>query len=224
MVDVIRDRIGDGAFSANTADVRVGAMTTAPGWPALFRSAFRQSRNAMVLLDSTRHIVEVNRAFLQLSGYKRADLVGELTYQFVAGGPVNTPKEWAAQLAKVEFEGDVGLICADGTVVLSHWGATVARITGQRLVLVVMMSRSRWGGRFRRTHSLDAEPGELSDREREIVHLVALGRSGPEIAEELGIAHDTVRTHVRNAMEKLGARSRAHMVAKAIGEGHALAR
>ena len=86
-----------------------------------------------------------------------------------------------------------------------------------------MLSKSRWGARFRRTLPLEDEPGELSDREREIVHLVALGRSGPEIAEELGIAHDTVRTHVRNAMDKLGARSRAHLVAKALGEGHALA-
>jgi DNA-binding CsgD family transcriptional regulator len=43
--------------------------------------------------------------------------------------------------------------------------------------------------------------------------------SGPEIADELQIAHDTVRTHVRNAMGKAGARSRAHLVAKAIGEG-----
>jgi PAS domain S-box-containing protein len=178
----------------------------------------------MVLVDETRRIEDVNGAFLQLSGYKRAELLGKPTYQFVAGGPVNTPQEWAAQLAKVQFEGDVGLVCADGTVVLSHWGATVARTIGQRFVLLVMLSRSRWGGRFRRTHSLDAEPVELSDREREVVHLVALGRSGPEIAEELGIAHDTVRTHVRNAMEKLGARSRAHMVAKAIGEGHALVR
>ena len=40
--------------------------------------------------------------------------------------------------------------------------------------------------------------------------------------DELLIAHDTVRTHVRNAMTKLGARSRAHLVAKALGEGHAL--
>jgi PAS domain S-box-containing protein len=199
-------------------------MTTSGDWAPLFRSAFRQSRNAMVLVDDTRRIEDANGAFLQLSGYKRADLLGKPTYRFVAGGPVNTPEEWAAQLAKVQFEGDVGLVCADGTVVISHWGATVARTVGQRFVLLVMLSRSRWGGRFRRTHSLEAEPGELSGREREVVHMVALGRSGPEIAEELGIAHDTVRTHVRNAMEKLGARSRAHMVAKAIGEGHALVR
>ena len=52
-----------------------------------------------------------------------------------------------------------------------------------------------------------------------MVQLVALGHTGPEIAEELGIAHDTVRTHVRNAMDKVGARSRAHLVAKAMSEG-----
>ena len=197
-------------------------MTASQDWISLFRSAFRQSRNAMVLVDESRQVVDVNGAFLQLSGYKRAELVGEPTHRLVAGGPVYTPRDWAARLAKEHFEGDVGVVCSDGTIVLSHWGATVARVTGQRLVLLVMLSRSRWGGRFRRPLQLEAEPGELSAREREVVHLVALGRSGPEIAEELGIAHDTVRTHVRNAMEKLGARSRAHMVAKALGEGHAL--
>jgi DNA-binding CsgD family transcriptional regulator len=59
----------------------------------------------------------------------------------------------------------------------------------------------------------------LSAREREIVGLVAHGHTGREIADELRIAHDTVRTHVRNAMIKLQARSRAQLVAKAIGEG-----
>jgi DNA-binding CsgD family transcriptional regulator len=54
------------------------------------------------------------------------------------------------------------------------------------------------------------------------VRHVARGSTGPEIADELSISHDTVRTHVRNAMTKVGARSRAHLVAKALGDGHAL--
>jgi PAS domain S-box-containing protein len=196
---------------------------TAGDWAGLFRAAFKQSRNPMVLVDETRHLIDVNGAFLQLSGYKRAELVGKPTHAFVAGGPAFNPEEWAARLAKDHFEGDVPLMCADGSVVVSHWGATVTRVTRQRVILVVMLSRSRWGARFRRKVPIDVEPLELSEREREVVHLVAMGRSGPEIAEELGIAHDTVRTHVRNAMEKLGARSRAHMVAKALAEGHTLA-
>ena len=48
---------------------------------------------------------------------------------------------------------------------------------------------------------------------------VALGDTSPEIASRLGISHETVRTHVRNAMGKSGARSRAHLVAKALAEG-----
>ena len=55
------------------------------------------------------------------------------------------------------------------------------------------------------------------------MRLVALGDTGPEIAAELQISHNTVRTHVRNSMQRVGARSRAQLVAKALGEGHALA-
>jgi PAS domain S-box-containing protein len=192
------------------------------GWPRLFRAAFTQSRNAMVLLDESRTVVDVNGAFLQLSGYKRAALVGHPVYSVVAGGPLLTGEQWATALAKEQFTGEVGLVCADGTVVVHQWGATTEVITDRRLVLFVMVSRSRWGGRFRRTLPSEEAPSDLSPRELEVVRLVALGRSGPEMAEELGIAHDTVRTHVRNAMAKLGARSRAHLVAKALGEGHAL--
>jgi DNA-binding CsgD family transcriptional regulator len=92
-------------------------------------------------------------------------------------------------------------------------------VTGRKLVLVVSLTSSRWGGRFRRDAAPRQGPRELSAREREIVRLVALGNTGPEIAEELRITHETVRTHVRNAMDKAGARSRAHLVAKALGEG-----
>jgi DNA-binding CsgD family transcriptional regulator len=84
------------------------------------------------------------------------------------------------------------------------------------------MSTSRWGPRFRRDGAAAAESG-LTARQREIVHLVSLGASGPEIAEELDITHDTVRTHIRNASSKLGARSRAHLVAKALANGPGLA-
>ena len=52
-----------------------------------------------------------------------------------------------------------------------------------------------------------------------MVRLLALGLTGPEVAEELQLAHNTVRTHVRNAMAKSGARSRAQLVARAVGEG-----
>ena len=94
-------------------------------------------------------------------------------------------------------------------------------VTGERRVLFVALSTSRWGRHSRRDAD-ETAPRALSPRESEIVQLVAAGETGPEIAEHLHISHATVRTHVRNAMAKLGARSRAQLVAKALGEGHAL--
>ena len=59
----------------------------------------------------------------------------------------------------------------------------------------------------------------LTEREREIVALVATGRSNEEIAAELVVSPATVRTHVSRAMVKLGARDRAQLVVFAIQSG-----
>lgn len=61
--------------------------------------------------------------------------------------------------------------------------------------------------------------GDLTDREREILTWVATGRSNAEIAEELVVSPDTVRTHVSRAMVKLHARDRAQLVVFAIESG-----
>ena len=59
----------------------------------------------------------------------------------------------------------------------------------------------------------------LTDREREIVALVAGGLSNDEIADELFISPATARTHVSRAMIKLGARDRAQLVVFAYESG-----
>ncbi len=75
-------------------------------------------------------------------------------------------------------------------------------------------------GRFSRH---DAAPVEgldtLTPREREMVGWVATGRSNDEIASELVISPDTVRTHVSRAMVKLRARDRAQLVVFAVRSG-----
>jgi PAS domain S-box-containing protein len=194
-------------------------MARHDGWSALFSTAFRQSSNAMVLVDARRRQVDANGAYLKLLGYTREAVIGTPVYTFVAGGPLASPEEWDAAMSSGRFSGETELVCANGSGVSVQWGASVEVVTGRRLVLFVVLSTSRWGQRFRRALPSESEPRTLTRREREIVALVAQGSSGPEIAGELHIAHDTVRTHVRNAMAKLGARSRAHLVAKALGDG-----
>jgi PAS domain S-box-containing protein len=193
------------------------------GWSALFATAFKQSKNPMALVDGDRRHVDANAPYLRLLGRGREEIIGRHLWDFVVGGPLFTPAQWQAALAAQRFHGQAELERADGSRVAVQWAGTTEVATGQRLVLFVALSTSRWGGSFRRTVETDREPGELSPRELEIVRMIARGESGPEIAAELHIAHDTVRTHVRNAMRKVGARSRAHLVAKVLGEGHALA-
>jgi DNA-binding CsgD family transcriptional regulator len=197
-------------------------MVRQDGWSELFWAAFKQSRNPMALLDVPRRVVDVNGAFLNLLGYARADMIGRPAHRFVVGGPLFSPREWAAKLAVRHFTGEMEVLCADDSSVLVQWGADTEVVTGRRLVLLVVLSSSRWGARFRRSIRSESEPGALSEREREVVRLVAQGRTGPEIADELHIAHDTVRRHVHNAMTKTGARSRAHLVAKTLGGGQVL--
>ena len=196
-------------------------MAPREGWSTLFSAAFRQSRNAMVLLDDHRRHLDANAAYLRLLGYRRKDVIGEHFYAFVAGGPVLTEEEFQAALRAGDFTGEADLVRADGAPVAVQWGGHLEVVTGRRLILMVALSTSRWGRHFRRPGT--SEPvRELSEREREVVRLVAEGHSSPEIADELHISHETVRTHVRNAMTKLGARSRAHLVAKALAEAHVL--
>ena len=46
------------------------------GWSGLFATAFRQSRNAMTLVDAQRRHVDVNGPYLKLLGYAKGDLIG----------------------------------------------------------------------------------------------------------------------------------------------------
>jgi DNA-binding NarL/FixJ family response regulator len=59
----------------------------------------------------------------------------------------------------------------------------------------------------------------LSAREREIMALLAQGLTGEQVAEELVLSTETVKTHIRNAMNKLEARNRVHAIAIALREG-----
>jgi DNA-binding NarL/FixJ family response regulator len=66
--------------------------------------------------------------------------------------------------------------------------------------------------------SLD-RPDPLTDRETEILRLMAGGYSNKEIANSLGVAEGTVKNHVSNILSKLGVRDRTRAVLKAFEIG-----
>lgn len=62
-------------------------------------------------------------------------------------------------------------------------------------------------------------PEELTEREKEVLRLIAQGQSNKQIAHQLVIAEKTVRTHVSNILGKLGVQSRTQATLYAIRTG-----
>ena len=96
--------------------------------------------------------------------------------------------------------------------------------------LVAALRVVREGGRFFSASLSDPagleSPGAatdrydtLSPREREVLHLVAEGRTAPEIAERLFLSPRTVETHRSNGLAKLGLRSQAELIRYVIERG-----
>jgi DNA-binding NarL/FixJ family response regulator len=60
--------------------------------------------------------------------------------------------------------------------------------------------------------------GQITRRQRQILQLLADGGSTTAAARDLGLSEETVKTHTRNALARLGARNRTHAVAIALRE------
>jgi DNA-binding NarL/FixJ family response regulator len=70
-------------------------------------------------------------------------------------------------------------------------------------------------GMFAAARAKNGAP-ELTQRERDVLRLLAEGNSNEEIGKQLFISAETVRTHIRKAMTKLGAETRTQAVAIAL--------
>jgi two-component system, NarL family, response regulator LiaR len=62
-------------------------------------------------------------------------------------------------------------------------------------------------------------PEQLSERETDVLRLVAVGKANKEIARELGIGEKTVKTHVSSILAKLGLMSRTQAALHAVRIG-----
>ncbi|MBM4446762.1 MAG: response regulator transcription factor [Chloroflexi bacterium] len=88
---------------------------------------------------------------------------------------------------------------------------------GESLIQPVVASKllDRFSELSRRTPSGD----ELSERELEILRLMAKGAANKEISAQLSIAQSTVKTHIANIFQKLGVNDRTEAVTQALKKG-----
>ena len=99
----------------------------------------------------------------------------------------------------------------DAVKTVAAGGSLVAPVVTQRL----LAGLERMHNEFT---SLD-RPDPLTERETEILRLMAGGYSNKEIANSLGVAEGTVKNHVSNILSKLGVRDRTRAVLKAFELG-----
>ncbi len=93
--------------------------------------------------------------------------------------------------------------------------AAVRVVAGGEALLAPSVTKRLIGEFARRPRPVPATPSRLealTAREREILGLMARGNSNAEIAAELVIGEQTVKTHVGNVLAKLGLRDRIHAV------------
>jgi DNA-binding NarL/FixJ family response regulator len=107
----------------------------------------------------------------------------------------------------------------DAIKVVAQGDALIQPSVMKRLVETFVAARPRGGGGQAAGEARKAALASLTDREREILQLVARGLSNDEIAEHLFISAATVKTHLARVMGKTGTHDRAGLVVFAYETG-----
>jgi DNA-binding CsgD family transcriptional regulator len=196
---------------------------------------FEHSNIPMTLVDRDLRYVAVNDAALSLFEKRRQDVVGQPAGTHFVGGRSSTrSSSWQELLRNNELYGESVIPRAGRPSLRVSFAAHTTRVDGRWLVLFVTLSAkpepdgsdligtpTSTGGSSAPSAlaSLHGAGAALTPREREVIRRVALGRSTPQIARDLNLSPATVRSHVRNAMVKVGAHTRAQLVALVLGDG-----
>jgi DNA-binding NarL/FixJ family response regulator len=124
------------------------------------------------------------------------------------------------ELAEFVNAGVAGFILKDAT--FEDFVGTIRSVAEGVRVLPAPMTGTLFSqiarAAVRRGTAKALEAVRMTQREREVIELIASGKSNKEIASALGIATDTVKSHVRNIMDKLALRTRLQIAAYAHGQ------
>lgn len=193
-----------------------------PGAASHLRSAFAMSRHAMLISDDQRRWVTGNAAASELLGIPQEEISWHTMDEFVPPDAREMLDErWEQFLANGAAEGWYRLSIPTRGQVPVEFSATANVLPSRHLSVFLPANGSTAPGE---SNGLEWKPVpaesagrlRLTDREREIMTLVASGLQSADIAERLFLSPETIKSHVQNAMGKLGAHTRAHAVAIAL--------
>jgi DNA-binding CsgD family transcriptional regulator len=191
----------------------------------------------MALVDRERRYVAVNDAAVAVFQYEPDDVIGKTVGRTVANASASPEDaDWQTLIRNNELYGQRVITHPSGRSMRIGFAAHATTLDGEWLALFVLLSAKLepQGTDLINATSPDAATAapvatetdvfgslgaSLTPREREVVRRVALGRSTRQIAGDLNLSPATVRSHVRNAMVKVGAHTRAQLVALVLGDG-----
>lgn len=185
----------------------------------LLSSALDAAPAAFVVVDHDGAVVTANRFACTMLGYERDELLALDVHDLALSDEIASLLVPGASGAT--HYGIAPLRCADDSVVLVRYQIRTAEAGPLRLAVCVAYPRRVLpaGTTPQKAGALHRGPDgnrELTERELEILQLMADGFDNDEISRHLGISRETVKTHVRRLLHKLGARGRTHAAALAV--------
>jgi DNA-binding CsgD family transcriptional regulator len=169
----------------------------------------------MLLVDDDRRFIEANPAACRLLRCERDELLA-MRIDDLAAGTEDVAGLWRAFLDQKTQSGRFEIARPDGTRVGVSYSATAHVSPGVHLsVLLPIEEANELDDAVDETRGVE-KGARLTQREREVMTLLALGATPHEIADRLVISRETVRNHTRNARDKLEARTRAQAIAVAL--------
>lgn len=190
-----------------------------------FWSSFEDSQVPMCLVDRERLVVASTNAACDLFGTSREQATGTDAGRHIIGRDTALgDKLWQQLLRTNELYAETLVTHADGRPLRVSYAGHGTTIDGRwHALMVVLSARSEPDGEELIRTDKGGSPSDLEStltpRERDVIRLLAQGANSRQIAAELYLSPATVRSHVRNAMVKTQAHTRAQLVAIVLGDG-----
>jgi len=188
------------------------------------RAGFERSQHPMLIVDDQRHCITGNAAACDLLGIAADEVPWRSMDEFTPpDGKSRLAQQWDEFLVGGAAEGWYELLVRARGTVRVEFSAVANVMPARHLTVFVPPGAEDPDGadepQWAPVAAGDSDRPPLTERERQIVTLVAAGGNSGDIARALFLSPETVKSHAQNAMAKLGARTRAHAVAIALVTG-----
>jgi DNA-binding CsgD family transcriptional regulator len=192
--------------------------------PAVYlRTRLDRSADPMLIADDHRRWVTGNAAACDLLGLALQEVCWHTMDEFTApAGRLRLEQQWPAFLGGGSAGGSYELSLPERGPLTVEFSAIAHVLPGRHLVVFVAPAAAEGATVHTSPWVVVADSGRrahLTKREREVMTLIAAGGRSGDVAQQLFLSGETVKSHVHHAMVKLGARTRAQAVALALLTG-----